>query len=211
MFFSMPHIAVNATGKVGVISRPGRSGESCACGALAASLGSIKSEGLDASCKKPGGALLRVFPDKYVYVVRVGGLLRAWARRARSRAARCWLCLAELLGIGCLESKQVVCRLPGRAVQGARRRVAACVLRTRVSCRIHTHTMQSLLSARLQPTKSCPSSTAILWYRPPPPLHHYAIATYAVHDYNDPELSILKQRLARRMRYENYTPEMIET
>lgn len=54
VFFSAPHIAIDSEDKVGAISRPGRPGQSCACGALAASLGVIKANGLDASCKKPG-------------------------------------------------------------------------------------------------------------------------------------------------------------
>ena len=35
VFFSFPHTAISATGDVGVISRPNRPGDSCACGALA--------------------------------------------------------------------------------------------------------------------------------------------------------------------------------
>lgn len=54
VFFSFPHIAVDATGKVGAISRPGRPSESCACGALAASLADIKANGIANSCKIPG-------------------------------------------------------------------------------------------------------------------------------------------------------------
>jgi hypothetical protein len=36
VFFSFPHIAIDSTGKVGVISRPNRPGASAACGALLA-------------------------------------------------------------------------------------------------------------------------------------------------------------------------------
>jgi hypothetical protein len=57
VFLSFPHISVDAHGTIGEISRPGRPGQSCACGALAAALGDIKSGGLRANCKKPGGAL----------------------------------------------------------------------------------------------------------------------------------------------------------
>lgn len=56
MFLSFPHISVDALGRVGEISRPGRPGQSCACGALNAALGDIKAGGLRANCKKPGGA-----------------------------------------------------------------------------------------------------------------------------------------------------------
>ena len=65
VFFSMPHISIDAAGNVGAISRPGRAGDSCACGALIGSLVQIKDAGLAASCKKPGvhdysGMLLKV-------------------------------------------------------------------------------------------------------------------------------------------------------
>ena len=53
-FFSFPHISIDAAGNVGAISRPGRPGASCACGALIGSLVQIKEAGLAASCKKPG-------------------------------------------------------------------------------------------------------------------------------------------------------------
>ena len=36
VFFAFPHIAINGQGAVGAISRPGRAGASCACGALQA-------------------------------------------------------------------------------------------------------------------------------------------------------------------------------
>jgi hypothetical protein len=35
VFFSFPHTAINDAGELGVISRPNRPGDSCACGALA--------------------------------------------------------------------------------------------------------------------------------------------------------------------------------
>jgi hypothetical protein len=54
VFFSFPHIGIDADGKVGNISRPGRPGDSCACGALAKALGEIRGEGLQISCKRPG-------------------------------------------------------------------------------------------------------------------------------------------------------------
>lgn len=54
VFFSMPHISVDSSGKVGDISRPGRGGSSCACGALIACLGMLHSGGVE-SCAKPPG------------------------------------------------------------------------------------------------------------------------------------------------------------
>ena len=54
VFLSFPHIAIDSEGAVGAISRPGRPGSSCACGALNAALIDIKSSGLDANCKVPG-------------------------------------------------------------------------------------------------------------------------------------------------------------
>ena len=55
VFLSFPHISIDALGRVGEVSRPGRPGQSCACGALNAALGDIKAGGLKANCKKPGG------------------------------------------------------------------------------------------------------------------------------------------------------------
>ncbi|KAL4520247.1 hypothetical protein Ndes2526B_g01226 [Nannochloris sp. 'desiccata'] len=54
VFFSFPHISIDARGEVGTISRPGRPGSSCACGALHQALIDIKSQGLSTSCKIPG-------------------------------------------------------------------------------------------------------------------------------------------------------------
>ncbi|GAB4823828.1 hypothetical protein N2152v2_010874 [Parachlorella kessleri] len=54
VFFSFPHIGIDSKGVVGNISRPGRSGMSCACGAVIKALGDIKSEGLNCNCKEPG-------------------------------------------------------------------------------------------------------------------------------------------------------------
>lgn len=54
----MPHIAVDAAGRQGVISRPGRPGDSCACGALAASLNQIKADGVEKTALPPGGTFL---------------------------------------------------------------------------------------------------------------------------------------------------------
>ena len=55
VFFSFPHISINASGEVGPMSRPGRPGQSCACGALIKSWNEIRSEGLTCNCKIPGG------------------------------------------------------------------------------------------------------------------------------------------------------------
>ena len=57
VFFSFPHISINASGEVGPMSRPGRPGASCACGALIKSWNEIRSEGLTCNCKIPGGEL----------------------------------------------------------------------------------------------------------------------------------------------------------
>ncbi|GAB4813171.1 hypothetical protein N2152v2_000217 [Parachlorella kessleri] len=54
IFFSFPHIAIDSRGTLGHISRPGRPGVSCACGAVAKALGDIKRDGLISSCKPPG-------------------------------------------------------------------------------------------------------------------------------------------------------------
>lgn len=54
VFFSFPHISIDAQGEVGTISRPGRPGSSCACGALNQALIDIKSQGLTSNCKIPG-------------------------------------------------------------------------------------------------------------------------------------------------------------
>ncbi|KAI7838860.1 hypothetical protein COHA_007383 [Chlorella ohadii] len=54
VFFSFPHISINASGEVGPMSRPGRPGQSCACGALIKSWNEIRSEGLTCNCKIPG-------------------------------------------------------------------------------------------------------------------------------------------------------------
>ncbi len=54
VFFSFPHISIDARGEIGTISRPGRPGSSCACGALHKALIDIKTEGLSANCKIPG-------------------------------------------------------------------------------------------------------------------------------------------------------------
>jgi hypothetical protein len=55
VFFSFPHISIDAKGHVGRISRPGRSHASCACGALNKALADIQAEGLTPNCKQPGG------------------------------------------------------------------------------------------------------------------------------------------------------------
>uniref|UniRef100_A0A6U2J374 Limiting CO2-inducible protein B/C beta carbonyic anhydrase domain-containing protein n=1 Tax=Chlamydomonas euryale TaxID=1486919 RepID=A0A6U2J374_9CHLO len=54
VFFSFPHIAIDGKGEVGAITRPGRDGKSCACGALAKCLGELKAEGYEAACRVPG-------------------------------------------------------------------------------------------------------------------------------------------------------------
>ena len=54
VFFSFPHIAINGNGEVGVVSRPNRPGDSCACGALAKALNELQTEGLAPNCRVPG-------------------------------------------------------------------------------------------------------------------------------------------------------------
>lgn len=47
--------SIDAKGRVGAISRPGRPGVGCACGALAKALVDIQRDGLTSNCKIPGG------------------------------------------------------------------------------------------------------------------------------------------------------------
>lgn len=54
VFFAFPHIAVDSTGALGKISRPGRPGASCACGAMAACLDLFKRETPEKFHNKPG-------------------------------------------------------------------------------------------------------------------------------------------------------------
>eukprot|EP00899_Mesostigma_viride_P012605 jgi/Mesvir1/21345/Mv10027-RA.2 len=54
VFFSFPHIAIDAENKVGSIHRPGRGQESTACGALIGALAQIKASGVDPLCKTRG-------------------------------------------------------------------------------------------------------------------------------------------------------------
>jgi hypothetical protein len=54
VFFSFPHISIDARGELGTISRPGRPGSSCACGALHGALADIQAVGLGPNCKIPG-------------------------------------------------------------------------------------------------------------------------------------------------------------
>ncbi|PSC70098.1 low-CO2 inducible [Micractinium conductrix] len=54
IFFSFPHISINSKGEVGPMSRPGRPGQSCACGALIKSWTELRSEGVSCNCKIPG-------------------------------------------------------------------------------------------------------------------------------------------------------------
>ena len=63
VFFSMPHISIDAKGRVGAISRPGRPGVGCACGALAKALVDIQKDGLTSNCKIPGGEVGAAAPD----------------------------------------------------------------------------------------------------------------------------------------------------
>lgn len=50
-----PGCSINSRGEVGPMSRPGRPGQSCACGALIKAWQEIRSEGLMCNCKIPGG------------------------------------------------------------------------------------------------------------------------------------------------------------
>jgi hypothetical protein len=54
VFFSFPHISIDSRGTIGDISRPGRPGSSCACGALNKALIEIQNDGVVANCKIPG-------------------------------------------------------------------------------------------------------------------------------------------------------------
>ena len=50
--------SINSVGDVGPMSRPGRPGQSCACGALIKATGEIKAEGVMCNCEIPGGEQL---------------------------------------------------------------------------------------------------------------------------------------------------------
>ena len=54
VFFSFPHVAVDDDGNVGKIHRPGRPGESAACGALITALGAFQADGVEAHAKEAG-------------------------------------------------------------------------------------------------------------------------------------------------------------
>ncbi len=54
VFFSFPHIAIDSEGVVSSISRPGRAGKSCACGALQKCLNEFRVEGFSNNAKVPG-------------------------------------------------------------------------------------------------------------------------------------------------------------
>eukprot|EP01025_Chloroclados_australasicus_P046802 TRINITY_DN5174_c1_g1_i1.p1 TRINITY_DN5174_c1_g1~~TRINITY_DN5174_c1_g1_i1.p1 ORF type:complete len:499 (-),score=81.53 TRINITY_DN5174_c1_g1_i1:334-1713(-) len=66
IFFAMPHIAIDDAGKLQAIHRPGRSGESTACGALIFALGQFQSNGHKAylgtdgvhDAKEPEGSII---------------------------------------------------------------------------------------------------------------------------------------------------------
>lgn len=54
VFFAFPHIAIDSTGELGAISRPGRPGVSCACGAMAGALNLFKTESPEKYHTQPG-------------------------------------------------------------------------------------------------------------------------------------------------------------
>eukprot|EP01025_Chloroclados_australasicus_P052758 TRINITY_DN6160_c0_g2_i1.p2 TRINITY_DN6160_c0_g2~~TRINITY_DN6160_c0_g2_i1.p2 ORF type:complete len:319 (+),score=63.53 TRINITY_DN6160_c0_g2_i1:142-1098(+) len=54
VFFSLPHVAVDEKGEVGAMFRPGRNGQSAACGALITALGAFKSDGVQSYLSDPG-------------------------------------------------------------------------------------------------------------------------------------------------------------
>jgi Limiting CO2-inducible proteins B/C beta carbonyic anhydrases len=81
VFFSFPHIGIDARGSLGAISRPGRPGASSACGALKAALADIQGSGLAASCSCPGGGCTR---------------LHAWHTALRSISQRLRICDVHL-------------------------------------------------------------------------------------------------------------------
>lgn len=53
VFFSFPHIAIDAGGRIGKLQRPGRPGSSCACGALEKSRQMIVKKGIDTVRRMP--------------------------------------------------------------------------------------------------------------------------------------------------------------
>ena len=136
VFFSFPHISINASGEVGPMSRPGRPGQSCACGALIKSWNELRAEGLTCNCKIPGGA--------FEGVGRV---------------------------VGCMDwqSGGLAAARPPHQLLRTTRRSTLC------------------------------------------PLHPLTRPALAVHAALDPEYSILKQRIARRLRHEGATDESVKS
>lgn len=55
VFFSFPHIGTDTDGSLGKVRRPGRDGNSAACGALVAALGELQGGGLKKFMVKDGG------------------------------------------------------------------------------------------------------------------------------------------------------------
>ena len=139
----IPTCSINSVGDVGPMSRPGRPGQSCACGALIKSTNDLKTEGLTCNCKIPGGEQP----------------LPACALAYTPHQS----CMAGHLPPDC----------------------AAC------SC--------PLLSALAHPSPVIPL-----------PLSSPSPALPTVHDALDPEMSILKQRIARRLRHEGHTDESVK-
>lgn len=73
VFFSFPHIAIDADGTVGNISRPGRPGASAACGAIKGALAAIHADGISANESSPGGPM-QIVHDSRCLVTSAGSL-----------------------------------------------------------------------------------------------------------------------------------------
>ena len=63
---------------------------------------------------------------------------------------------------------------------------------------------------RLLQATGVPSAYALPLSLPSTPLPQFFLTLPAVHDALDPEMSILKQRIARRLRHEGHTDESVK-
>ena len=196
VFLSFPHISVDAMGTIGAISRPGRPGQSCACGALNAALADIKATGLKANCKRPGGeGPLHNLPLCLSPCCDMSDLLRAQVASALGYDVMLmWACRyvsgnPHPEGIGhtrvpicCQGLGPVVllCLSPHSYAQAGWPAWSSGFIR---ACHVRCLPITDWLKCKgIDMTQLC-----------------------AEHEALDPEYSILKQRLARRMRHDGLT------
>lgn len=160
------------------MSRPGRPGQSCACGALIKAWQEIRSEGLMCNCKIPGG-------------------------EGHARA-----------GQPC--GKEATCRQPVHVAASWRRSWSALKLAQATLCPAARNLGQwivlsvQLLACSAFEVPCEPHRTSAS----PPPTHPTPSLIFTllppVHDAVNPEYSILKQRIARRLRHEGGTDESVK-